>query len=124
MKRFPSIKKNIDFRTVYEKGKSKANRSLVMYVLYKEENDKRPCCRIGISTSKKIGNSVVRHHMARLLRETFRLHRAEVQCCCDIVVVVRAAAVGQSFHEIERSYLHLLQLHGLTEKHESVSING
>ena len=64
MKRFPSIKKNSDFQYIYRNGKSYANRLLVMYVVEKrgEANS------IGISVSKKVGNSVVRHHVTRLLR--------------------------------------------------------
>ena len=54
-----SLKKNQDFQSVYRNGKSYANRLLVMYVL--ENNlDKN---RLGISVSKKVGNSVVRHHV-------------------------------------------------------------
>lgn len=109
MKRFPSVKKNPEFREIYEKGKAKADRYLVLYVMKREQEG----CRIGISTSKKIGNSVVRHRMARVLREIFRLHKSDIEQGHDLVVVVRASAVGQPFQVIEKSYLHLLQLHGL-----------
>ena len=67
MKRFPSIKKNSDFQKVYKTGKSYANRLLVMYV----EKTGEPETRIGISVSKKVGNSVVRHHICRLVRDFF-----------------------------------------------------
>ena len=55
-----SLKKNRDFQTVYNKGKSLANSYLVMYVMDNglEKN------RLGISVSKKVGNSVVRHRRA------------------------------------------------------------
>ncbi len=109
MRRFPSIKKNQDFRHVYENGKARANKYLVMYILEKEQNGNR----IGISSSKKIGNSVVRHRMTRLLREAFRLHRSAIKQGYDLVVVVRAAAADKSFHDIEKAYLHLLRLHAL-----------
>ena len=65
-----SLKKNDDFRNVYKKGKSFANRYLVMYVL-ENHTDKN---RLGISVSKKVGNSVVRHRVTRLVRESYRLH--------------------------------------------------
>ena len=108
MKRFPSIKTTEEFRRVYETGRSRANRFLVVYVLKNGSESSR----LGVSASKKIGNSVVRHHMTRLLRETFRLHLKEIRGGYDIVAVVRPAAVGHSFSEIEKAYLHLLQLHG------------
>ena len=50
-----SLKKNRDFKTVYGNGKSRANKYLVMYVM-KNGTEKN---RIGISVSKKVGNSVV-----------------------------------------------------------------
>lgn len=48
-----SLKKNRDFKTVYGNGKSRANKYLVMYVM-KNGTEKN---RIGISVSKKVGNS-------------------------------------------------------------------
>ena len=57
-------------RQVYKQGTSFANRFLVMYVKKKQLGRNR----IGISVSKKVGNSVVRHHLARLIRESYRLH--------------------------------------------------
>ena len=57
MKNFPSLRSNADFQRVYKNGKSYANKTLVMYV-YVNNLDYN---RIGISVSKKNGNSVVRH---------------------------------------------------------------
>ena len=68
MKRFNSIKKNSEFQKVYKTGKSYANKLLVMYVK-RVDDGKEP--RIGISVSKKVGNSVVRHHVTRLVRESY-----------------------------------------------------
>ena len=67
MKFSESLKKNSDFQKVYRNGRSFANRFLVMYVLENEKN----CNRIGISVSKKVGNSVIRHHITRLIRESY-----------------------------------------------------
>ena len=70
MKFSESLKKNSDFRKVYRKGKSKADHYLVLYAL-PNGTDRN---RLGISVSKKVGNSVVRHHLTRLIREIYRLH--------------------------------------------------
>ena len=97
-----SLKKNQDFQSVYRNGKSYANRLLVMYVL--ENNlDKN---RLGISVSKKVGNSVVRHHVTRLVRESYRLQENIFNSGLDIVVVARANAASASFREIESALLH------------------
>lgn len=109
MKRFPSIKKNSDFQTVYRSGKSYANRQLVMYVKRTSSEDRR----IGISVSKKVGNSVVRHHLTRLIRESFRLHQDMLETGLDIVVVARAAAKESEYRTIERAFLHLCGLHNI-----------
>ncbi len=109
MKRFPSIKKNQDFQKVYQTGKSHANRQLVMYIRQTGKAE----TRIGISVSKKVGNSVVRHHLTRLLRESFRLNKDALKTGLDIVVVVRAAAKESEYKTIERAFLHLCGLHNI-----------
>lgn len=100
-----SLKKNYQFRFVYNKGKSIANRLLVMYAMRNgtEEN------RYGISVSKKVGNSVVRSHLTRLLRESYRLSEDKFVSGYDIVVIARASAKEASYAEIESALLHLMR---------------
>lgn len=98
-----SLKKNEDFRKVYRKGKSFGNRQLVLYVL---ENS-AGINRLGISVSRKVGNSVVRHHLTRLIRESYRLHEEEFKCGLDLVVIARTAAKDATYHEIESALLHV-----------------
>ena len=81
MKRFPSLKSNWEFQDVYKNGISYGNRLLVMYVLKSGDSKNR----IGISVSKKVGNSVVRHHITRVLREIFRLNNDKIQTGLNIV---------------------------------------
>ena len=102
-----SLKKNKDFQTVYKKGKSLANSYLVMYIL-KNETQRN---RLGISVSKKVGNSVVRHHLTRLVRESYRLSEEHFQCGYDIVVIVRTSAKEKNYHEIESALIPLGKLH-------------
>ena len=110
MKYSESLKKNRDFQQVYKRGTSKANRYLVMYVL----PNQHMMNRLGISVSKKVGNSVVRHRLTRLIRESYRLNETDFDSNLDIVVVARAAAKGKGFHEIESAFMHLAKKHHIT----------
>lgn len=102
-----SLKKNHRFQFVYKNGRSYANRYLVMYV--RENGTDRN--RLGISVSKKVGNSVVRHRVTRLVRESYRLHEAVFNSGLDIVIVARASAASVGYEEIESALLHLGKLH-------------
>ncbi len=103
-----SLKNNRDFQNVYKNGKSYANKYLVMYVFENNEN----CNRLGISVSKKVGNSVVRHRITRLIRESYRLHENIFNSGLDIVVIARNSASDVGYKEIESALLHLAKLHG------------
>ena len=107
MKFSESLKSNRDFKNVYSSGKSYANKYLVMYVL--ENGTARN--RLGISVSKKVGNSVVRHRLTRLVRESYRLHEDIFNSGLDIVVVVRVNAKEIGYKEVESALLHVSKLH-------------
>ncbi len=102
-----SLKKNRDFQYVYKNGSSCANKYLVMYVMENHQGGNR----LGISVSKKVGNSVVRHRITRLIRESYRLHEKVFNSGLDIVVIARISAAAVSYKEIERAVLHLGKLH-------------
>ncbi|NLK99085.1 MAG: ribonuclease P protein component [Clostridiales bacterium] len=112
MKKTESIKKNELFREIYSTGKSYANKNLVMY-MKKNNTDGN---RLGISVSKKVGNSVVRHRITRLIRESYRLNEHRILKGLDIVVVARIGAREKKYFEIEGSLLHLMKLHGILVK--------
>ena len=109
MKHSESLKKNMDFQNVYKNGKSYANKYLVMYVLKNETNKNR----IGISVSKKVGNSVIRHRITRLIRESYRLQEEMFNSGLDIVVIARSTAREVGYKEIESALLHLGNLHAI-----------
>ena len=109
-----SLKKNKDFQYVYKNGKSNANKYLVMYVI--DNNTEKN--RIGISVSKKVGNSIVRHRLTRLIRESYRLNEDVFQSGKDIVVIARAGAKGKNYFEIESALLHLSRLHKMVSSYD------
>ena len=109
---FDRLRKTIEFTQVYKNGKSFANRYLVMYIIenHTEKN------RLGISVSKKVGNSVVRHRVTRLIRESFRLNEEKFSKGYDIVVVARATAKDKQYKEIESALLHVGKIHKIVKE--------
>lgn len=112
MKYSESLKKTKDFQNVYRRGKSYANRYLVMYVLSNQTEGNR----LGISVSKKVGNSVIRHHLTRLIRESYRLHEDMFNSGLDMVVIARVSAKDRGMREIESALLHLGKLQGVLKE--------
>lgn len=114
MKHIFSLKNSLEFGNVYKRGKSYANKYLVMYIT---DND-LGINRLGISVSKKVGNSVVRHRITRLIREVYRLQECRLIKGKDIVVVARVNSKGHSYWDIESAFLHLAKLHHILDSSE------
>ena len=106
-----SLKKNRDFQNVYRHGKSYANKYLVMYVLENHTEGNR----LGISVSKKVGNSIVRHRLTRLIRESYRLQEDRFRCGLDIVVIARICSKEKNYKDIDGAMLHLGRLHDIID---------
>lgn len=102
MRNIDSLRTNRDFGRVYRVHDSAADRYLVIY-------QAEGTGRLGIVCSKKVGNSVVRHHFARLVREAYRLHKDSIRKDRDIIVVARELAKEQGYTEIEKSFITLLK---------------
>ena len=68
MQKYITLKENTDFNRVYYRGKSSAKPQLVVYLL----KNRLGVCRIGITTSKKIGNAVERNRSRRIIRAAFQ----------------------------------------------------
>ena len=98
---------NSEFQAIYKSGKSYANKYLVMYVSDNPDGKSK----LGISVSKKVGNSVVRHRLARLIRESYRLNTDMFNSGLNIIVIARTTAKGKNFAEIESAFLHLTRMH-------------
>ena len=93
------------YRCVFEQGEKLVGSLFILYILPTLE----PHSRLGIAVSKRLGNAVVRNHIKRCLRETFRQHKALLPSSCDVVCVARHGAVGVPCARYTEQFLMLLQ---------------
>ena len=103
MRNINSLKSASEFKEVYEKGRSYANRLLVMYVMAGGGDERK----LGISVSKKVGNSVVRHRITRIIRECFVKAQPELKEGLRIIVIARGQAKDKNFSDLYDAFIHL-----------------
>lgn len=122
---------NLEIRRVYDAGKSRASSDIVLYAARQEDvlrrgigtgavgcgtdgvqaapvqAGRKPEAAFAVSAGKKIGNSVVRHRVKRILKEAFRLNEASFDPNYCYVVIARAAVVPKKSTDVEKSLLRL-----------------
>jgi ribonuclease P protein component len=99
-----SIKKNIDFKKVYKRGRSNVGRYLVVYLMKNRTSENR----LGITVSKKVGNAVIRNRVRRLIKETFRKYEDTLSPGYDIVIVARVASNSANYKQIDKNLIKLI----------------
>lgn len=93
--------KRADYVRVQTRGKKHGSRLLTIVTLPSAVGYRR----IGITVSRKVGNSPVRNALKRRIREVYRLHKAHWPDGIDFVVIARPSASGASYDEIRRAML-------------------
>ena len=104
------IRKNKEFRHVYRRGKSYSNKLLVLYICKNRYNINR----LGVSVSKKVGKSVVRSRVKRLIKESYRLNVNEnMKSGYDLVFIARNSSNDKTYKDIEDALINLLKKVGI-----------
>ncbi|HLP78844.1 MAG TPA: ribonuclease P protein component [Candidatus Paceibacterota bacterium] len=107
------IKQGRDFSRLKQQGQRLVNGCLIVNWL------KLPIgspVRLGVVTSGRIGNAVVRNRARRLMREVFRIHQHELAGPVDLVLVARPSIVGKAMAGVERDFLTTLRKAGLLKQ--------
>lgn len=120
------LKKNIEFRIVYRKGKSYSNDLVVLYTFKNKKNkdkESNPYNRVGISVSKKVGNSVVRSRTKRLIMESYRLKSNELNPGYDFVFVARTKIKDKDYNKVDKAVNNLLKKAGLYNEESNNKFN-
>ena len=71
--------------------------------------------RLGLITTRKLGNAVVRNRARRLMRETFRLNRHALPKPVDIVLIARKSIIGMKQKDVETDFQKALSRARLAE---------
>lgn len=112
MKKTTTLKKNYEFRRVYNKGKSGVSPFLVVYV----RPNRGGRNRLGVTVSTKLGKAVVRNRVRRRLREIYRLAQPEMKQGYDVVLVARTRSVTANYSELRRAYRRSCEKLGILEE--------
>ncbi len=99
------IKRNSEFIEVYRRGKTVAGKYTVLYFC----PNKEIIIKAGVSASKKVGNSVLRHRLKRIYKEIFRLNYQQIKTGFNLVIVVRKAAVMADYDDLNKDILFMLK---------------
>jgi ribonuclease P protein component len=100
----PTIRSREDFARISEKGRSRADRLMVVRFV----PNGRDYDRFGISTGRRLGGAVQRNRLRRRLREVLRRAPNDSGHGWDVLIVVRPAAVDASFDELRTALERLL----------------
>lgn len=98
------LKKRKDFRRVFRKGQSFANRQFVIYIY---PRPKEGPFRIGISVNRKIGNAVTRNRLKRRIKEITRHWAPYLKPQIDFVIIARKPSATMNYSQIQSSLRHL-----------------
>ena len=104
-----TLKNNYEFRRAYNRGKSFQSPPFITYLV----PNRLGFCRVGITTSKKIGNAVQRNRARRVIRAAFAAVAPEINKGVDLVFVARSRVLYLKSTELEKIMRKHLQTAGV-----------
>lgn len=103
MKNTISLNKNYEFIRAYKRGKFFVGKYVVLYILSNRYNVNR----LGISISRKYGNSVKRNRLKRIIKEIYRQFEEDLKQGLDIVITARKSTEIPEFKDLKKE-MHFL----------------
>lgn len=92
------LRRRVDFLRCYRQGRKKHGSLASLHFHPNSLDDPR----LGITASRKVGNSVVRHRIKRRVREVFRCYaRRDELASLDVVVHLKPQSSRADFQDLE-----------------------
>jgi ribonuclease P protein component len=104
------VKQGRDFSRIRQKGR---RMSCGMFIANWQVLPEGAGSRLGVITTKRLGNAVIRGRARRLLREAFRLHQHDITRPVDMVLVAQNSLVGKKYDAVEEAFMAMLKRAGL-----------
>jgi ribonuclease P protein component len=105
--KFPRVSRltrTAEFALVKKEGKAWTGQHVTLGILYRATGS---TARLGVITTRRIGQAVVRNRVRRRLREIFRLNQHRLITGIWVVTIARVSAAGATFQQLERDWLRL-----------------
>lgn len=99
------LKKNYEFKKVYNEGRYYVEKYVVMYIVLNNSASNR----VGFSVSKKVGNSVVRNRVKRLMKEVYRKNAVNMKLGNDMVFTARVGSADADYSKIDKNIASILR---------------
>ena len=90
------IRKRKDYLKTYRNGTRIDSKNFIIILSRNQSGTKR----LGITVTKKVGNSVKRNRIKRLLREFFRLNKNKLPDSQDIVIIVKKEIPSLKYQDV------------------------
>jgi len=101
------LRRRAEFEAVYAQGDKLVEARLVAFIVL--ASDRAGGCRVGLSVSRRVGDSPARNRVKRVLREAFRKLAPECTQPLDLVLVARPGRAPTTEAEARESLTRLLQ---------------
>ncbi len=102
-----------DFSEILNRGRKLTSPGLFIFVQRRKNtaavSNRLPLARMGLVTSRKVGNAPQRNQAKRRLREIFRLHKHLLEPGTDCIFIPRAPITAMPFGDLEALVLGSLR---------------
>lgn len=112
MRNTVSLKKNNQFKFVFNRGKWFSGKNIVFYII----NNKLTVNRLGIAVGKKVGKSVIRNRIRRVIRESYRLSEENIKKGFDIVILWKGQENQVKYNDLKEEFDYLLRKSNLKKQ--------